>query len=168
MSKTLVTYYSRTGNTRTIAEAIFEAIEGEKVLKPMNELAEHELAGYSLVFVGFPVQSHSVPYDAEDLLKSIPEGKKIALFSTHGSLSGHRLSQEALEYASVLTAKARVLGTFSCRGKVSSKALDALMKSPEHTAWSEMAASAANHPDESDLENARQFASWIQTRAAQD
>lgn len=168
MSKTLVTYYSRTGNTRQVAEALHESLEGEKALKPMNELGEHEFEDYSLVFIGFPVESHSVPYAVENVLKSIPEGKKIALFSTHGSLAGHRLSREALEYAAVLTAKARVLGTFSCRGKVSPGALEVLMKSPEHTAWSEMAVSAATHPDESDLENTRQFAAWILTLAAQD
>lgn len=168
MSKTLVTYYSRTGNTRKVAEAVHEAIEGEKTLKPMEELEEHELSGYSLVFVGFPVHSHSVPMAVENLLKSIPEGKKTALFSTHGSISGHRLSREAIEYAAVLTAKARVLGTFSCRGNVAPDALEVLMKSPEHSAWSEMAASAATHPDESDLEEARRFAAWILTLAAQD
>ncbi|MCK7511870.1 MAG: HAMP domain-containing protein [Desulfobacterales bacterium] len=57
----------------------------------------------------------------------------------------------------------RLVGTFSCRGKVSMKALEVLMQSPEHEAWADMAASAATHPDESDLEDARAFARWIAT-----
>ncbi len=165
MAKTLVTYFTRTGNTKLVAEAIFGALPGDKTLKPMAEAGD--LAPYALLFAGFPVQTHSVPYPVEVFLKSIPEGKKIALFSTHASVTGSRLSREALEYASVLVAKTSLIGTFSCRGKVSMKALEVLMKSPEHEAWADMAASAATHPDGSDLEDARSFAGWIMTLGAQ-
>jgi flavodoxin len=161
MSKTLVTYFSRTGNTKKVAEAIFEEIPGDKVLKPMDEV--QDLAAYPHIFVGFPVQSHSVPYQAEVFLKKVGEGKKVALFSTHGSVTGSNLSREALEYASILVSKAKLVGTFSCRGKVSMKALEVLMKSPEHEAWADMAASAATHPDEHDLAEARAFARWAMT-----
>ncbi len=108
MAKVLVTYFSRTGNTRKIAEAIHGALDGDRELLPMDKVAD--LAPYDLVFIGFPVQSHSVPYKVEEFLKSVPTGKKVALFSTHGSLQGMRLSGEAIEYASVLVSKARLLG----------------------------------------------------------
>jgi len=156
MQKTLVTYFSRTGNTKKVAETIFKALDGEKDLKPMDE--DLGVAEYSLVFIGFPVQSHSVPYKVEVFLKRVPAGKKIALFCTHGSLPGHKLSREALEYAVVLTSKAKVLGTFACRGKLSLSALEVLGKSPEHQEWIEMAASANTHPNETDLEEAVFFA----------
>ncbi|HOW86523.1 MAG TPA: flavodoxin family protein [Candidatus Aminicenantes bacterium] len=165
MAKTLVTYFSRTGNTKAVAEAIYEALPGDKVLRPMAEAGDP--APYQIVFAGFPVHAHSVPYPVEVFLKSIPEGKKVALFSTHGSVTGSRLSREALEYASILVAKARLIGTFSCRGKVSLKALEILTQSPEHEAWTDMAASAATHPDAGDLEDARAFARWIATLGAQ-
>jgi flavodoxin len=165
MAKTLVTYHSLTGNTKLIAEAIFGALADDKTIKPMAEAGD--LAPYALIFAGFPVQTHSVPYQAEVFLRSIPEGKKVALFSTHGSVTGSRLSREALEHASVLIAGAKLLGTFACRGKVSMKALEVLMQSPEHEAWADMAASAATHPDGSDLEDARSFARWIATLGAQ-
>jgi flavodoxin len=164
MSKILVTHCSRTGNTKLVAEAIFDEIQGDKVLKPMAEVEDP--TPYTIIFAGFPVQTHSVPYEAEIFLKKIPEGKKVALFSTHGSVTGSRLSREALEYASILVAKAKLVGTFSCRGKVSMKALEILMKSPEHEAWADMAASAATHPDEHDLAEARAFARWIVTLSA--
>jgi flavodoxin len=165
MAKILVTYFTRTGNTKLVAEAIFEALPGNKALQPMAEAGD--LAHYQVIFVGFPVQTHSVPYPAEVFLKTIPDGGKVALFSTHGSVKGSQLSREALEYASVLVAKAKLLGTFSCRGKVSMKALEILMQSPEHEAWADMAASAATHPDKSDLEDARTFARWIMTIGTQ-
>ena len=163
--KTLVTYFSITGNTKKVAEAIHETLEGDIEIKNIDECPE--LDEYNLVFVGFPVHSHSVPYKVESFLKNIPQGKKIALFSTHGSLTGSRLSRAALEHAVVLASKATVLGSYSCRGKVSPEALEALMKSPEHMAWAEMAASARNHPDQNDLEDARAFARWVLTLYSQ-
>ncbi|MCX6562583.1 MAG: hypothetical protein NTU60_03130 [Candidatus Aminicenantes bacterium] len=161
MHKTLVAYFSRTGNTKKVAEAIFAGLDGDKDLKPMEEA--HPLDGYSLVFIGFPVHSHSVPYKVEEFLKTIPAGKKIALFCTHGALPGHRLSREAIEYAVVLAAKAKVLGTFAVRGRLSMQALDALGRSPEHQEWTEMAASANTHPNETDLAEAKVFARQIRT-----
>jgi hypothetical protein len=77
------------------------------------------------------------------------------------------LSREALEYAGVLVSKTKMLGSFSCRGKVSPQALEVLMKSPEHVAWAEMAPSARNHPDQFDIEDARVFARWILTLYSQ-
>jgi flavodoxin len=166
MSQTLVTYFSLTGNTRKVAQAIFDEIAGDKVLKPLAEVGD--LAPYRNIVVGFPVHTHSVPYPVEVFLKRIPADKKVALFSTHGSVSGSALSRAALEYASVLVDKAKIVGTFSCRGEVSMKALEVLMKSPEHEAWGEMAASAATHPDDHDLAEARAFARWVMTLFASD
>jgi len=161
MSKILVTYFSHTGNTKKIAEAIYESLEGEKTIKPLEEI--QDIKNFRLIFIGFPVHSHSVPFQIEDFLKKIPQGKKIALFSTHGSHTGSRLSREALEHAATLASQAKILGTFSCRGKVSPEALEILNKSPEHKAWIEMAASSHTHPDENDLEDAVSFARWIIT-----
>ena len=164
MARTLVTYFTLTGNTKLVAEAIYEALPGEKEIRPMAEAGD--LSPFGLIFAGFPVHSHSAPYRAEIFLKSIPAGKKVALFSTHGSVTGSRLSKEALEHASVLISTARLLGTYSCRGKVSMQALEVLMRSPEHEAWADMAASAATHPDAHDLEEARDFAGRIVTLGA--
>jgi flavodoxin len=161
--KTLVAYFSRTGNTKLIAEAIFGSLAGAKDLRSIDDAADIE--PYDLVFVGFPVHSHSVPYKVEAFLKAVPAGKKIALFCTHGALPGHRLSREALEHAVVLAAKARILGTFSVRGKLSPSALEVLSRSPEHRDWTEMAPTAVTHPDADDLEEARAFARQVQARS---
>jgi len=166
MSKILVTYLSLTGNTKKIAEAIFETLEGEKKISPVGQV--QDLNSYSLIFIGFPVHSHSVPFKVEKFIKNIPQTKKIALFCTHGSLSGGRLSREALEHATTLATKTLLLGTFSCRGKISHQAMEVLSRSPEHKAWLEMAASARTHPDESDLEDARSFALWVTMLSRQE
>mgnify|MGYP001045513675 CR=1 FL=1 len=164
MSKILVIYFSQTGNTKKVAEAIYQALEGDKVIKAVNEV--QEVDEFHLMFIGFPVHSHGVPFKIERLLKQIPQGKKIALFCTHGSHTGSRLSREALEHAVTVASKAKILATFSCRGRVSHAALEALSKSPEHIAWTEMAASAQSHPTEGDLEDASSFARWVITLSA--
>ncbi|MEW5901471.1 MAG: flavodoxin family protein [Acidobacteriota bacterium] len=159
MSKILVTYYSVTGNTKKIAEEIFKSLPEPKTLLPINEVSD--LTGFELIFVGFPVHSHSVPLQMEKFLKTIPAGKRVALFSTHGSLTGSRLSREAIEHAVVIASRVKIISTFSCRGKVSARALEILSRSPEHEAWVDMAASASTHPNEHDLADARSFAVWV-------
>jgi flavodoxin len=166
MPKILVAYYSKTGNTKQVAEAIYEALPELKTIKPIAEVQETK--EYDLIFVGFPVNAHSVPYKVERFLLNIPKGKKVALFSTHGSLTGSRLSREAIEHAVVVASQVKIVSTFSCRGKVSPEALEVLSKSPEHEAWADMAASARAHPNEQDLEDARAFARWAVTLSRQD
>jgi len=166
MYRILVAYYSLTGNTKKVAEAIYESLPQPRVLKPLGELAS--LDDFDLIFVGFPVHSHSVPVKVEKFLKAIPAGKKAALFSTHGALTGSRLSREAIEHAVVTASQARIISTFSCRGKVSPQALEVLSRSPEHEAWADMAASASTHPNEYDLEDARTFAKWVLTLSRSD
>jgi len=164
MSQILVSYFSRTGNTKKVAEAIYTALDGAKVIKPLSEAGP--LEPYGLLLIGFPVHSHSVPFPVEIFLKKIPPGKPVALFCTHGALPGHRLAREALEYASILAGRGRLLGTFRCRGKLSLQALDVLGRSPEHKEWAEMSASAASHPDAHDLAEAGAFAGDMKARSA--
>ena len=157
----LVTYFTHTGNTEKVARAIYEAIGGNKEILPLKEVKK--IDGYDIVFCGFPVHSHSVPLPVQNFIKSIPPGKKLALFVTHGSLRGGELATTAIEHAISLASKLKLLGTFGCRGKVDPKIIEALLKQPEHRAWAETAKSAASHPDESDLEDARHFAKKILT-----
>ncbi len=166
MHKTLVTYFSLTGNTQKIAAAIFESLPEPKVMRELKET--EKVDEFDLVFIGFPVHSHSVPIKVEKFLRSIPAGKKIALFSTHGSLAGSHLAREAIEYAVVLASQCKVISTFSCRGKVSPQALEVLGKSPEHQAWTDMAASASTHPNKHDLADARAFAKWVVILSSQE
>ncbi len=159
MSNILVAFYSLTGNTEKVAASIFAGLPEPKAMKPIAEV--QGLAEFDLIFIGFPVHSHSVPVPVEKFLRSVPKGKNIALFSTHGSLTGSRLSREAIEHAVVISSQAKLISTFSCRGKVSPKALEVLGRSPQHEAWAEMAASARSHPNEHDLEDAGNFARWV-------
>jgi len=157
--KTLVTYFTQTGNTEKVARAIYHVIGGEKEIVPVREVKN--LEEYDYIFCGFPVHSHSVPVPVQDFIRNIPAGKKIALFATHGSLRGGELATTAIEHAVSLASRLKVLGTFGCRGRVDSKLIEELVKKPEHRVWAQMARSANTNPDEADLEDARQFAKKV-------
>jgi len=154
--KALVTYYSETGNTEKLARAIYEAISIDKQIKPIQDLTDTD--GYNIIFYGFPVIAHSVPGKAQGLIKKLPQGQKVAFFSTHGSLRDGHLPKQAFEHAISLSSKIKVLGHFGCRGEVSAKLLDSLRQKPEHGAWVEEAMSAQGHPDQHDLADAKKFA----------
>ena len=63
MNKTLIAYFSRTGNTKMVAEAIHRALGGNRKLAAIEDAGP--LADYGLIFAGFPVQAHRVPLPAE-------------------------------------------------------------------------------------------------------
>jgi flavodoxin len=162
--KVLITYFSQTGNTEKLAHAIYDSVHAEKTLLPLKEVKE--VGDYDVIFCGFPVQSHSVPGMVASFIKGLPSGKKLAIFVTHGSLRGGQLAVTAIEQAVGLALKTRVIGTFGCRGKVNEKVIDSLMKQTEHKAWAMEAQSAYSHPDEADLEDCREFARQMISKAS--
>jgi len=153
----LVAYYSETGNTRKVAEAIFAGIQHtKKKLLPFDQA--EDLDNYDLIFCGFPVPHHSVPAKMTHFLQGIPQGKKLALFATHGSLRGGEKAISAFYAAMSLTSGRTILGTFSCRGQVKFQLLDEWMEKPHERTWAMEALSANGNPDAFDLEDARSFA----------
>ena len=162
--KVLVTYFTETGNTEKVAQAIYEGIQkADKDILPLQETTNVE--GYDLIFCGFPVHASSVPHKVEPFLKGIPQGKSVAIFATHGSLRKGQLATAAFDYAASLLSKAKAIGTFGCRGKVKVDLLEVLAKKPEHRAWAEEAQGAAAHPDAADLEDAKDFAKKMMKKA---
>ncbi len=161
--KALVTYFSQTGNTEKLAKEIFDAIDVEKEILPVQDVKAVE--GFDVIFCGFPIQAQSVPMPVQEIIKQLPSGQKLALFCTHGSLRGGPLAVTGLEHAVSLAANTKVLGQFGCRGKVSIKIIDALMQKPEHKAWAIEAQGALAHPNKSDLEDGRAFAKQMMAKA---
>lgn len=154
---TLIAYYSETGNTRRVAEAIFAAIhQAGKKLLTIDQVDNPD--PYDLVFCGFPVQHHSVPARMVRFLQGLPKGKKIAVFVTHGSLRGGEKAISAFYAALTLLQGQTVLGTFGCRGQVHPRMLDEWLEIPQHQAWVREAQSANGHPDDADLKDAGEFA----------
>ncbi|MGD8961395.1 MAG: flavodoxin family protein [Desulfobacterales bacterium] len=164
--KTLVAYYSESGNTEKLAQAIYEGLKvTDNEIKKISDAIHFE--DYDVIFVGFPVHGSSVPAKVEKCLKRIPQGKNLAIFGTHGSLRGGPLAISAFHYAITLAPKARVMGTFGCRGQVKASLLDKLINNPEYRFWALEAQSAEGHPDEADLADGKQFAQLMLLKAEQ-
>jgi len=156
----LVAYYSETGNTRKVAEAIFAGIETvHKKLLPIEEV--EDFAAADLIFCGFPVIHHGLPEKITAFMKRIPDGGKIALFATHGSMRGGEKAVTAFFAALSLCRNQKVLGTFGCQGQVKSQLIETLMEKPQHRAWALESQGAHGHPDAADLEDAKAFAAQM-------
>lgn len=92
MSKILVLYYSRTGNTEKMAQAIADgAKNADNVEGELNYFVEtEELAKFDAILVGAPTYHHDMPIDIKKLFEEAAEkgiilkGKIGAAFSFYG------------------------------------------------------------------------------------
>ena len=87
--KSLIIYYSQTGNTRQTARAIHRGLSRGSEhcdLKPVKEVKAEDLDGYDLVGLGTPVWSGGWPPNVRYFFESLPrqDGKHIFSFNTHG------------------------------------------------------------------------------------
>lgn len=134
---TKVYYFSRTGNTRKIAEAIAESAGVHA-----EDIASAQPSGADIVFLGAAVYANSdhkqVPevYRFIDELKKHPIGK-IAVFDTYAFGSSLHLLKDFLKQEG-MPVESR---SFSCKGK--------------------FLFFNRKHPDPADLENAKKFAREI-------
>jgi flavodoxin len=163
--KVLVTYYTKSGNTEKLANAIYDGVEqtASKEIIPLKET--QRVDEYDLIFCGFPVHSSSIPVRVEKFIKNVPDGKNIAFFATHGSLPGGPLAITAFHYAISIAPNLKVVGTFGCRGAVDSQIIDSLLQDPEHRWWAIEARSATGHPDAAELDDAKAFAESMLAKA---
>lgn len=155
--KVIVVYMSQTGNTKKVAEAIFEEIQAEKELKALDEL--DSLKGYDLAFVGFPIQIYGPAQPAKAFLEEHAGGKDIVLFITHASPEDDKLLIQWLDACRAAVVGGNVVGLFHCRGELSEKVADMMKSSgdPDLVAWAEERPKTLGQPDETRLERARVF-----------
>ncbi len=156
--KTLVTYISQTGNTKKVAEAIYDAIPGEKDLKELKDV--NSLDDYGFTFIGFPVNNAGPVMPAKKFVKKMAEGKKIALFSTHASPPGHETLEKTTKNCKKIAANSELVGFYECQGELSEEVANMLLKmpNPEIQEFGKLRPDTIGHPDDTDLENARNFA----------
>ena len=82
----LVAYYSRTGNTKFVAEKIAEKLNAA-IREKLTEIEQTKtIDGYDLVIVGSPVWAGKItPASRTFLVKNDLSGKQVAFFVTVGS-----------------------------------------------------------------------------------
>ncbi|MGC4117330.1 MAG: flavodoxin family protein [Myxococcales bacterium] len=161
--KALVCYVSKTGNTRKVAEALFQALTCEKALSPLEEVGA--LSGYDLVFLGFPIWEFGPAEPAREFLESRVAGTKVALFLTHampsaGAPQAMSFLDRILGRCRRLAQGANVLGLFHCRGELSAEMAEGMARSdnPMLQHFASTRPESLGHPDEGELQAARAFA----------
>ncbi|MHA2167020.1 MAG: flavodoxin family protein, partial [Candidatus Hodarchaeales archaeon] len=86
--KVLITYFTVTKNTETIAKSIYDEVSSqnhEVDLKKIDEVTIETLYSYDLVFVGSACHDADIAKPAKRLLNNFPESPrfKLAGFATH-------------------------------------------------------------------------------------
>jgi ferredoxin/flavodoxin len=95
--KSIVIYYSWTGNTKQIAEAIHSGMKGifnDCEMARLGEVDAGKLAGYDLIGLGSFVQSFQEPAIVTDFINTMPDlkGRYGFTFCTHGTCAGRYIS----------------------------------------------------------------------------
>ncbi|MEI7726081.1 MAG: flavodoxin family protein [Bacteroidota bacterium] len=165
--KYLVTYWSQTGNTKKVAEAIFAALPGEKTLKPFDEI--ETLEGFDLTFIGYPIKQFGLPQAAKKFITAYADGKTIAVFVTHAMMTQSDDQQQqfllARELDKCRTAclKSNLIGLFHCQGELSEKTANDLLASniPTLMEFAAMRPHTVGHPNREELVQAKDFARTI-------
>jgi flavodoxin len=155
--KVLVAYMSQTGNTKKVAEAIYDAIPQPKEIKRVEEVTS--LEGYDLTFLGFPMHDFGPDEQAKVFLETHVKNKAIALFITHMSREGRPLTQGWVQKFSDAAVGANIVGVFDCQGQACQEILTTMLNSSNpmlHLAA--QMDSSQGQPDATRLERAKAFA----------
>jgi len=173
--KILVGYFSETGNTKRIAEAIGEEATagGHDVhIKTMGEISASQLDEYNVVFLGSTCHSADVAAPLRNVLDGIPEGSKFKLagFVTHSTTMPEdgALQKEMYERWAgkcpvtfeTLSKGKRIdfLGFFHCQGAPSPQ-IEAFIHSniTGEKQWDGYIEDVRKHPTPEDIEAAKKF-----------
>lgn len=159
--KWCVIYSSVTGNTKLVAEAMAE--EADADLFSLEE-APDDLSDYAVAALGYWLRRGAPDAKMLALLPKIA-GKDVVLFQTHGTDPGSEHAVTAFARAGyALGEDCYILGTFACQGKLNPKIVErrkreAAAADDPHAGKKaqERWQRAASHPDEEDLQKARDF-----------
>lgn len=127
--KVLVTYSSKTGNTKTLAEGIYEGLPMEdKVIVPMKEVCS--LDEFDIVLVGYWVDKAGPNEEAKNFLSSI-KNKKVGLFATLAYWADTDHAWNSLVNGEALIKDNNtVIAKYICQGKLSDKIIAMFEKLP--------------------------------------
>jgi ferredoxin/flavodoxin len=148
--KSIVVYYSMTGNTKLIATAIQQGIGQDCDLAPLDKIDGAHLLDYDLIGIGAPAIGYREPKIVTDFLEGLPslEGRYAFAFCTHGTCPSGFIA----EMVSALRAKGlAVTGWNDWFGS-------AFMPYIARPYYSD------GHPDAIDIEEAREFGKEILAR----
>ena len=177
--KILITYFSQTGNTEKIAQAIHEVSSKnhESTLKKLKKVKIEELEDYNLVFIGSPCHDSDLAKPALRFLKKIPDSPKYAIagFYTHSTFlpeGDERIKKLSEKWSGKCIAtfedvkkekNANFKGYFRCQGIPSPPIEQFIHKTiiKDDEEWADFIEEVKKHPNEKDIEDAKKFAQVI-------
>lgn len=176
--KALVVYFSQTGNTQMIAEAIHETIatRREADISTVRKVKPDTLNDYDLLVVGAPCHDSDLALPVKGFLEKLPESPsfKLAGFFTHATYTSDENGKTGIynEWAgrcipsfenACKSKDIEFLGCFSCQGKASPP-IEAFIRQEiihDDDEWNKYLPELRTHPNSSDIENAKKFAQQI-------
>ena len=158
-------YSSITGNTKLIAEKIAEAACEADLFEVKS--APENLSEYEVVAIGYWLKRGGPDPLMTEFLPKVSNANVI-LFQTHGTepKSEHAITAFA-RAAYLLGEGCKILGTFSCQGKVNPALIERRLKAggdDPHVGGIERWKRAATHPDEEDFQAAADFVASIKRK----
>ncbi len=172
--KVLITYFSQTGNTEQIANAIHQEMSGshEADLAKLEEVSADSLGGYDVIFVGSPIHGNGLAAPVRELMEALPESSpfKLAGFVTHASSAYERegFDQGMKSLEDISTSKnIAYLGVFDCEGRMAPM-LQPMVKEARGVSdeeWDKRMAELDQHPSAEDEQKAKEFAREIVSKA---
>lgn len=160
--KILTTYYSWTGNTKKIAQAINEELGGD--LEPFSNVSD--LESYDFIAVGFFVDRGFANKEAKSFMEKI-KNKKVGVFATLGAKPTSEHAKNVLKNAREFfeANENEIITEFICQGEISKEIISKIMQMAKKqgdkavmpitkerlAVWE----SAKSHPDEEDMKNAK-------------
>ncbi len=156
--KTLITYSSKTGNTKKVGKAIFNSIEGAE----FKDISEVTSLDYDVIVVGTWIDKGTADAKALKFIESL-ENKKTAFFYTLGAYpdSDHATNCTAAITELFTKNNNEVLGHYHCQGAIDPKLIEFFKSqagsvhapTPERVKrWED----ASKHPNEEDFTAAKE------------
>ena len=162
--KVLVAYLSRTGNTKKVAEAIYEEINDEKEIIPLDKIDSIE--GYDIAFLGFPIhQMGPDKKEAKLLEKLCTNSKDVVLFITHAAPEDSPDLPPMLDKFRQAARGANIIDMFDCQGELekTTKLIMSILPDPKLRMWAKQD-NSKGQPDQTRLDRARAFSRNVMQR----
>ena len=179
----LIAYFSQTGNTAKVAQAIYdEAVsqEHEVHLKKIAEITSNNLNDYDLVFMGTTCHDSDLAKPAKRFLEGIAGSPpfKLAGFVTHATQmpeDGERERELHETWAGNCIRtfeqtseekQIELLGYFHCQG-APSPPIETFIRNTiitDEDEWETYIEKVRKHPNKEDLQKAREFAGQVLTK----
>lgn len=152
----LVTYSSKTGNTKKLAEGIFAELPiQEKIICPISEV--NNLESYDIVLVGYWVDKAGPNKEAKEFMERL-EGKQVGIFATLAYWPDSQHAWDSLVNGEAMVSdKNTVIGRYICQGKLDEKIIamfESLPAENPHSVNEEKRARykvAKQHPSKADI-----------------